>query len=135
MTEQRTELQEFRGAAGQRRLVREAAVAQVLRFEASDKYVVAHAPGVEVTLSEPIKALAGEFAGAFLRVHRAHLVRPELIVATYPKGAGCYDLELAGHSERVPLARRYYRHLVAARPDLRRNPGGHPGARRAASSK
>lgn len=51
----------------------------ILRFSAEEKYVIAHTATQSLCFEGTLKELEVEFAQGFLRIHRTHLVRRELI--------------------------------------------------------
>lgn len=85
-------------------------VAEITHFTSGDKYVTAHYPGGELILEETIKALAAEFDGLFMRVHRRALVAKDRIWRADIKHQWHYgDVWLIGVADPVPVSRTYVR--------------------------
>lgn len=94
-------------------------VADVLRFEATMKYVMAYTATGHYLLTDPLAVLESEFCAQFVRVHRGHLVRRSLITRVMRSTPNVYWCALANGPD-VPLARRQRHALLAVRPDLAR---------------
>lgn len=95
-------------------------VADVLRFEACRKYVVAHTAAGLFTLRDSLRTLEAEFSAQFVRVHSAHLVARALIRHLVYQYDRVYHIELTGVLSRVPVSRGAYPRLIRERPDLQR---------------
>lgn len=81
--------------------------AKVIVLRADCKYVMACHPGGELLLNETLTDLEAEFAGQFIRTHRAYLVRREAIGKMLPSITGRFaQVEVKGMAEPVPLSRR-----------------------------
>lgn len=81
---------------------------QVAYFKTDCKYTVAHYPGGELLLSEPLKALEEELAGRFLRIHRSTLVPLDrLVEIKRNRETRGYFLTLTGVPEPFSVARKY----------------------------
>lgn len=76
----------------------------ILRFEADEKYIVAHTATLSVCFEGTLKELEREFAAAFIRIHRGHLVRRELITNIRWDGY-LASVAIRGRSERLPVSR------------------------------
>ncbi|OGB47545.1 MAG: DNA-binding response regulator [Burkholderiales bacterium RIFCSPLOWO2_12_FULL_65_40] len=89
-------------------------VAEVLYFEAADKYVRVLTAGREYLIRTPLKELAAQLdAHEFWQVHRGTLVRASAIASVTRDEAG--RLHLALHQRPEPLAvSRLYAHLFKA---------------------
>lgn len=105
----------------------------IIRFAAEEKYVVAHTLSKSLCFEGTLKALEKEFSTQFIRLHRSHLVRTELITdlrwCRYLASVG-----IKGSNIRVPVSRarvtqvqseiRRRSHANSAMDDL----GGRPEA-------
>ncbi|WP_312306906.1 LytTR family DNA-binding domain-containing protein [Pulveribacter sp.] len=81
-------------------------VADVVYFEAADKYVRVLTPGHEYLLRTPLKELAARLDPAeFWQVHRGALVRARCIAAAERDEAGRLHLRLHGRPERLAVSR------------------------------
>lgn len=101
--------------AGSLRLI---PVAEVIWFQADQKYVaVRHRRGTAL-IDESLVALEREFADAFMRVHRNTLVAKHLIAGIHKSGDGGSRLILHECEERPEVSRRHLarvRAVIAAR--------------------
>lgn len=89
-------------------------VADVLYFEAADKYVRVLTAEREYLIRTPLKELTGQLdAGVFWQVHRSILVRAGSITTVTRDESGKLHLALAGRPERLPVS-RLYAHLFKA---------------------
>ena len=89
-------------------------VADVLYFEAADKYVRVLTAEREYLIRTPLKELTGQLdASVFWQVHRSILVRAGSITTVTRDEAGKLHLALAGRPERLPVS-RLYAHLFKA---------------------
>jgi DNA-binding LytR/AlgR family response regulator len=89
-------------------------VADVLYFEAADKYVRVLTAEREYLIRTPVKELVGQLdASVFWQVHRSILVRAASITTVTRDESGKLALALAGRSERLPVS-RLYAHLFKA---------------------
>lgn len=81
---------------------------QVIYFKADCKYTIAHHPGGELLLSEPLKVLEEELSGRFIRIHRSTLVPIGRLVEIKQdrETRGCF-LTLAGIQETFSVSRKY----------------------------
>jgi two-component system response regulator AlgR len=92
-------------------------VNEIAYFRADHKYVtVRHMQG-EVLIEEPLKDLAEEFAGRFLRIHRNTLIAVSFLAGFAKTGDGAYVVSLRGIEERLEVSRR---HLFALKDLLKR---------------
>lgn len=92
-------------------------VSEIAYFRADHKYVtVRHLRG-EVLIEEPLKDLAGEFAGRFLRIHRNTLIAVSFLTGLAKTAEGVYVVGLRGIEERPEVSRR---HLFALKELLKR---------------
>ena len=89
-------------------------VAEVLYFEAADKYVRVLTAAREFLIRTPLKDLIAQLdAQVFWQVHRSTLVRASSITTVTRDEAGKLHLELAGRPEKLPVS-RLYAHLFKA---------------------
>jgi DNA-binding LytR/AlgR family response regulator len=83
-------------------------VADVLYFEAADKYVRVVCADGELLIRTPLKELLAQLdAQLFWQVHRGTLVRSTAIESVHRDEAGKLHLALRGRSERLPVSRLY----------------------------
>lgn len=99
-------------------------VDQVAYFKTDCKYTVAHHPGGELLLSEPLKALEEELGDAFIRIHNGALVARNhvLEMVRTPLTKDCY-IVLKGRQEQLKISRGRYRQVCQAlsiRPAINR---------------
>ena len=88
--------------------IRMVPVAEVLYFEASDKYVRVLTAGREYLLRTPLKELLPQLdAQEFWQVHRGTVVRADAIDAVLRDEAGKLQLQLRGRPEKLPVSRLY----------------------------
>ena len=89
-------------------------VADVLYFEAADKYVRVLTVGREYLIRTPLRELTAQLdPQVFWQIHRSTLVRASAITTVARDEAGKLHLELAGRPERLPVS-RLYAHLFKA---------------------
>ena len=89
-------------------------VAEVLYFEAADKYVRVLTAAREYLIRTPLKDLTSQLdAQEFWQIHRSTLVRASSITTVTRDEAGKLHLTLAGRPERLPVS-RLYAHLFKA---------------------
>lgn len=89
-------------------------VADVLYFEAADKYVRVLTAAREYLIRTPLKELIGQLdTQVFWQIHRSTLVRASCITTVSRDEAGKLHLELAGRPEKLPVS-RLYAHLFKA---------------------
>jgi len=89
-------------------------VADVLYFEAADKYVRVLTSAREYLIRTPLKDLIGQLdTQVFWQIHRSTLVRASSITTVTRDEAGKLHLELAGRPEKLPVS-RLYAHLFKA---------------------
>ena len=89
-------------------------VAEVLYFEAADKYVRVLTAGREYLIRTPLKELAAQLdASEFWQVHRGTLVRASAIASVTRDEAGRLHLALRGRPETLAVS-RLYAHLFKA---------------------
>ena len=89
-------------------------VADVLYFEAADKYVRVLTAAREFLIRTPLKELIGQLdPQVFWQIHRSTLVRAGSITTVSRDEAGKLHLELAGRPEKLPVS-RLYAHLFKA---------------------
>ncbi|WP_416400318.1 LytR/AlgR family response regulator transcription factor [Alicycliphilus denitrificans] len=83
-------------------------VAEVLYFEAADKYVRVLTAEREYLVRTPLKELAAQLdPAAFWQVHRGTLVRAGAIASAVRDEAGRLHLQLRGRPERLAVSRLY----------------------------
>ena len=83
-------------------------VAEVLYFEASDKYVRVLTATREFLIRTPLKELIDQLDTAvFWQIHRSTLVRAGAITTVTRDEAGKLHLALAGRTEKLPVSRLY----------------------------
>ncbi|TFZ08886.1 LytR/AlgR family response regulator transcription factor [Ramlibacter humi] len=89
-------------------------IAEVLVFEAADKYVRVLTTGHEYLIRTPLKDLLPQLdADEFWQVHRGTVVRAEAIEAVTRDEAGKLHLQVRGRKEKLPVS-RLYAHLFRA---------------------
>jgi len=89
-------------------------VADVLYFEAADKYVRVLTAAREYLIRTPLKELTAQLdPQVFWQIHRSTLVRASAITTVTRDEAGKLHLELAGRPEKLPVS-RLYAHLFKA---------------------
>ena len=89
-------------------------VAEVLYFEAADKYVRVLTAAREFLIRTPLKDLIAQLdPQVFWQVHRSTLVRASSITTVHRDEAGKLHLALAGRPEKLPVS-RLYAHLFKA---------------------
>lgn len=89
-------------------------VAEVLYFEAADKYVRVLTAAREFLIRTPLKELIAQLdTQVFWQIHRSTLVRAGAITTVARDEAGKLHLTLAGRPERLPVS-RLYAHLFKA---------------------
>lgn len=89
-------------------------VAEVLYFEAADKYVRVLTQAREYLIRTPLKELIAQLdTQVFWQIHRSTLVRASAITTVTRDEAGKLHLELAGRPEKLPVS-RLYAHLFKA---------------------
>jgi two-component system response regulator AlgR len=89
---------------GQLRIV---PVADVLFFQADQKYVTVRYKDGEVLIEESLKALEEEFGEAFVRIHRNALVARNALKAMEGDGDGHFYVRVKGAAERLEVSRRH----------------------------
>lgn len=83
-------------------------VAEVVYFEAADKYVRVITAAHEYLVRTPLKELAAQLdPAAFWQVHRGTLVRASAIAAAVRDESGRLHLRLRERPERLPVSRLY----------------------------
>lgn len=83
-------------------------VAEVLYFEAADKYVRVLTADHEYLIRTPLKELTAQLdPQVFWQVHRSVLVRASAITTVTRDDTGRLHLELAGRADRLPVSRLY----------------------------
>ena len=75
------------------------ALDEVLYFQADQKYVAVHHSEGESLIDDSLKSLEAEFAGRFVRIHRAALVAVDKIQALEKMGDGKTRVALRGDSQ------------------------------------
>ncbi|MCW8176447.1 LytR/AlgR family response regulator transcription factor [Verminephrobacter aporrectodeae] len=81
-------------------------VADVLYFEAADKYLRVLTAAREYLIRTPLKELIPQLdPQVFWQIHRGTLVRASAITAVARDAAGKLHLELAGRPEKLPVSR------------------------------
>ena len=89
-------------------------VAEVLYFEAADKYVRVLTAAREYLIRTPLKELTSQLdTQVFWQIHRSTLVRASSITTVTRDEAGKLHLTLAGRPEKLPVS-RLYAHLFKA---------------------
>lgn len=89
-------------------------VADVLYFEAADKYVRVLTAAREFLIRTPLKELTAQLdPQVFWQIHRSTLVRASSITTVTRDESGKLHLELAGRPEKLPVS-RLYAHLFKA---------------------
>ncbi len=89
-------------------------VADVLYFEAADKYVRVLTTEREYLIRTPLKELLPQLDGQqFWQIHRGTVVRASAIAAVLRDGEGRLSLSLRGHPDKLAVS-RLYTHLFKA---------------------
>ncbi len=89
-------------------------VADVLYFEAADKYVRVLTAVREYLIRTPLKELTAQLdTQVFWQIHRSTLVRASAITTVTRDDMGKLHLELTGRAEKLPVS-RLYAHLFKA---------------------
>lgn len=89
-------------------------VAEVLYFEAADKYIRVVTPGREVLIRTPLKELLPQLSNQqFWQIHRGTVVRADAVTRAVRDEAGKLWLHLRGSTERLAVS-RLYTHLFKA---------------------
>jgi len=100
--------------AGVGNSIRVVPVAEVLVFEAADKYVRVLTAGQELLIRTPLKDLLPQLdASEFWQVHRGTVVRASAIEAVTRDEAGKLHLAVRGRPEKLAVS-RLYSHLFKA---------------------
>ena len=81
-------------------------VRDVRYFLADRKYVTIHYGKGQIIARESLCGLEAEFGSRFLRIHRSALVAIKFVAGLVLLGPRCYELQVAGLSERLPVSRR-----------------------------
>lgn len=81
-------------------------VQDVRYFLADQKYVTVHYGEGQTITTEVLDRLEVEFGERFLRVHRNALVAVKFIEELVRLAPRCFELRIAGLSERIPVSRR-----------------------------
>lgn len=90
--------------------------ADILYFQADQKYITVRHSGGEVLIEEALKDLEEEFGNRFVRIHRNALVALDGIVALERDALGRTVVKLKGISETLEVSRR---HLPGLRATLK----------------
>ena len=90
--------------------------ADILYFQADQKYITVRHSAGEVLIEEALKDLEEEFANKFVRIHRNALVALDGIVALERDALGRTVVKLKGISETLEVSRR---HLPGLRATLK----------------
>ena len=99
------------GSPGTTRLV---PIADVLYFDAADKYMRVLTADAEFLIRTPLKELIPQLDGnEFWQIHRGTLVRASAVHAAHRDDNGKMTLSLAGRPEKLPVS-RLYAHLFKA---------------------
>lgn len=89
-------------------------IAEVLVFEAADKYIRVLTEKAEYLIRIPLKQLLPQIdSQAFWQIHRGTLVRAAAIDTVLREGSGRLTLRLHGRPEKLPVS-RIYSHLFKA---------------------
>lgn len=89
-------------------------VAEVLYFEAADKYIRVVTPEREVLIRTPLKELLPQLSSQqFWQIHRGTVVRADAVTRATRDEAGKLWLHLRGSTERLAVS-RLYAHLFKA---------------------
>lgn len=83
-------------------------VADILYFQADQKYVTVRHLGGEVLIEESLKALEEEFSGRFIRIHRNALVAREHLSGLQRDEEGRQFLVFRAIPERLEISRRHF---------------------------
>jgi two-component system response regulator AlgR len=76
-------------------------------FAAGQKYVSVHHRAGADLIDEPLRALASEFAGDFVRIHRNSLVSVRYVDSIERTAEGQYVVRMKGGDELLPVSRRH----------------------------
>lgn len=85
-------------------------ISEIIRFVAEEKYVVAHTVSKSLCFEGTLKALEKEFSTQFIRLHRSHLVRTELIT-DLRWHRYLASVAIKGANVRVPVSRSRVTHV------------------------
>lgn len=83
-------------------------VADILYFQAEQRYVSAVAATTTLLIEDPLRALEAEFEEDFVRIHRSTLVAPAHVRALEKDAAGNLMVVLAARPERLLVSRRLF---------------------------
>lgn len=81
-------------------------IADILYFEAEQKYVTVHHRCGATLIEDTLKMLEDEFAGRFLRIHRKYLVATACLAGIDKAPDGHFAVLLRGFDGRLPVSRR-----------------------------
>jgi DNA-binding LytR/AlgR family response regulator len=88
--------------------IRMVPVAEVLYFEAADKYIRVLTAGHEYLIRTPLKELLPQLdPQVFWQIHRGTVVQAEAIETVHRDEAGKLSLSLRGRPEKLPVSRLY----------------------------
>jgi DNA-binding LytR/AlgR family response regulator len=88
-----------------RGVLQQVPVGEVRYFLAEHKYVWVRTPQARLLIRDSLRALAQEFAGRFVRIHRNALVATRHLDGLSGTGGGC-RVRLTGIDETLPVSRR-----------------------------
>ncbi len=83
-------------------------VAEIIYFQAEQRYVSAVAANSHLLIEDPLRALEAEFEDAFVRIHRSTLVAPAHVRALEKDQAGNLLVVLDQRPERLLVSRRLF---------------------------
>ncbi|HEY9025925.1 MAG TPA: LytTR family DNA-binding domain-containing protein [Burkholderiaceae bacterium] len=94
--------------ASQGELTHQVAVADVLFFQADDKYTCVRTPQAEYLIRTPIAELAAQLdPGQFWQIHRATIVNLAHLAGTRRDDASRLFVRIAGWKDELPVSRAY----------------------------
>lgn len=89
-------------------------IAEVILFEASEKYLVVHSKDREIVIRESLRSLLPQLdPGDFAQIHRKSIVNLNYVKSATRLENGKLQLEL-NHCGETPIVSRLYRHLFQA---------------------
>ncbi len=81
-------------------------VADIIYFQAEQKYVTVRHPGGQLLIDDPLKSLEVEFSDRFLRVHRNSLVAMQSVQGLERIPGGRYEVYFHAIDDRLEVSRR-----------------------------
>ena len=82
-------------------------VDEVMYFQADQKYITVHHINGDDLIDEPLKDLADEFSGSFIRIHRSVLIAAAYLDRMDKNTDGQYQVWLKQFDSPLPVSRRH----------------------------